>query len=411
MVRRGVIPSPPLYKGRAGGVVKDGAGNGDYMDFMKNIKACPRNIKRGTISFYKSFCIVPRFRGDDVWIPAQDTAGMTRRGDRGNDRGGDRGNDKGQSDERGFVLVLAIIIMAAMTAIGLAVVTTSTTDMMIARNEMESKKAFYLAQSGLEEAIGRMNLLSASARFVGESSEQKTHRKSGGGTAYAGQTFYSHSGANALNPTGLGGTYEVRVDYTRENAATWCNDAGCSGTHLYVTSPTAEEIVLYCTGWGFIGSGVMINCPGGQPVYKVTSTGTTASGTVAKIVAYVASSSLNVVPPGNTILFTEGAIDIGGGGSINGVVASDENTVGGDGGCVASCVDESATTAWTNPPDTMNNYIGVDIVELKNMADYPSPYDQSLATDTYSPAGQWGEVCAAAGDGTAGDIATHICEK
>ena len=73
--------------------------------------------------------------------------------------------------------------MAAMTAIGLAVVTTSTTDVMIARNEMESKKAFYLAQSGLEEAMGRMNLLAANARFVGENSAQKTQRKSGGGGA------------------------------------------------------------------------------------------------------------------------------------------------------------------------------------------------------------------------------------
>src|SRR3990170_8734506 len=133
------------------------------MDFMKNIKACPRNLKRGTSSFYKSFRIVPRFRGDDVWIPAQNTAGMTKMGV--------RGNDKGWKDERGFVLVLAIIIMAAMTAIGLAVVTTSTTDVMIARNEMESKKAFYLAQSGLEEAMGRMNLNSTGGvlnpRFVG----------------------------------------------------------------------------------------------------------------------------------------------------------------------------------------------------------------------------------------------------
>ena len=168
-------------------------------------------------------------------------------------------------DEKGFVLVLAIIIMAAMTAIGLAVVTTSTTDVMIARNEMESKKAFYLAQSGLEEAIGRMNVLSANARFVGEDSGQKAYRKTGvcvgtcANPSYDGQTFYSHSGANALSPAGLGGTYEVRVDYAREAAETWCNNAGCTGTETHVTTPEDEEIVLYCKegagNFGFVGGG------------------------------------------------------------------------------------------------------------------------------------------------------------
>ena len=327
---------------------------------------------------------------------------------------------KNMKDEKGFVLVLAIIIMAAMTAIGLAVVTTSTTDVMIARNEMESKKAFYLAQSGLEEAIGRMNVLSSNARFVGEDSGQKAYRKTGTcvglcpNPSYDGQTFFSHSGANALSPAGLGGTYEVRVDYAREAAATWCNDGGvCTGTETHVTTPTDEEIVLYCKegagNFGFVGGGAMTNCSGAQPVYKVTSTGTTSTGTAATIVAYVASSSLNVVPPGNTILFTEGAIAIGGGGSINGAVASFENTIVGT--CAGVCVDESVATIplWT--AGGMQDYIGVDIAELKNMADYPSPYDQSLANDNYNPGGEWGTVCDDAGDGSAADIDTHICDN
>ena len=311
--------------------------------------------------------------------------------------------------------------MAAMTAIGLAVVTTSTTDVMIARNEMESKKAFYLAQSGLEEALGRMHLRATNARFVGENSAQKAYRKlSTMPVAIYGAGFPGTPGnsfpSSVLNVAGLGGTYNVTVDYAREEAGTWSDDGGAfTDTEPHIPG---NQVVRYCTGFGFSGTGVPTNCDSGQPVYEVTSTGTTSSGTVATIVAYAASSMLNVLPPGDTILFTEGGISIGAGPlkTINGRVASFSVTVA---GCeiAKNCDDRSGDIPGWSPLWTaggMTDYIGVNIDELKNMADYPSPYDQSAANVTYDTGDGWGTVCST---GTVNDTtdpavkSAHDCDN
>ena len=364
------------------------------MDFMEKIKLVPAGIKQRTPS-PQSSPHPPISKAE-----AEGEEAKTKR--------------QGWGDERGFVLVLAIIIMAAMTAIGLAVVTTSTTDMMIARNEMESKKAFYLAQSGLEEAMGRMGLSATGGvlnpRFVGENSAEKTARKADTPPYdydYGGDDFESHSGANALSPAGLGGTYAVEVDYAREAADTWSynNPADASDDADEVAN---NEVVLYCFDYYFVGTGVPTNCTAGQPVYKIRSTGTTSAGTRAVVVAYVASSMLNVLPPGNTILFTEGAIN--GGNNIGGLFASDEGVVA---GCdTAECIanNKSGTVAWVD--GGMQDYIGVDVNELKNMADLTwdqgagSPQIPSDLTTGFNT------VCSTNPAGaTQDDINLHICDN
>jgi len=51
-------------------------------------------------------------------------------------------------DNEGFALILALVVMAAMTAIGIGALLLSTTDMLIARNDRDAKSAFYLAETG-----------------------------------------------------------------------------------------------------------------------------------------------------------------------------------------------------------------------------------------------------------------------
>ncbi|MBI5560739.1 MAG: pilus assembly PilX N-terminal domain-containing protein, partial [Deltaproteobacteria bacterium] len=94
-------------------------------------------------------------------------------------------------DERGFALVLSLVVMAAMTAIGIAAVMTSTTDMLIARNDREAKTGFFLAESGIEEAIGRMDLAMSHARYVGESFAERQTRIAGTPTTFAANSCTS----------------------------------------------------------------------------------------------------------------------------------------------------------------------------------------------------------------------------
>ncbi len=72
-------------------------------------------------------------------------------------------------NEKGFVLILALVTMIAMTVIGLSAVMNMTTDLQLARNERESKLAFQLADAGINEAMARLKLtLTPSPPYVGE---------------------------------------------------------------------------------------------------------------------------------------------------------------------------------------------------------------------------------------------------
>jgi hypothetical protein len=302
-------------------------------------------------------------------------------------------------DESGFAIILALLIMAAMTAIGIAVLVTSTTDIMIARNTKEAKTAFFLADTGIEEAIARVDLNEVDNRFMGETIDEKLTREAGTTTTFV-STAFSSDGTGDLNLSGLGGRYDVTIIYAIESSATWCDGVvmgsggdGCTG-----------EIVLYCTDYGFSGLGVPSNCTNALPVYQIDSTGTTtATGTVASVRAHIAGSSLNVVPPGDSILFTEGGIYIQTGKTVNGNVASTDAQVN---NCTGDCTDISSNTEITgwNEGD-MENYLGIAINNIGTYADLQ--YSQSGTSVANYDTSDWGTPC----DGTdTGNVeTTHIC--
>ena len=106
--------------------------------------------------------------------------------------------DKLPQGNKGFVLVLALVTMLAMTVIGLSVVMNMTTDMQLSRNERDAKISFQLAEAGINEAIARLHQPVSSARYIGELSGDanyrtitlETHRaqgrRGGGGAARGG---------------------------------------------------------------------------------------------------------------------------------------------------------------------------------------------------------------------------------
>ena len=57
---------------------------------------------------------------------------------------------KALDNERGAVLVVALLIMAVMSLIGTAAITTSTIDIQISTNTRTARQAFYCADGGVE---------------------------------------------------------------------------------------------------------------------------------------------------------------------------------------------------------------------------------------------------------------------
>ncbi len=60
-------------------------------------------------------------------------------------------------DERGVVLVMALIMLCLMTIIGTAVSNTSSIETMISGVEKDKREAFYVAEAGIDHVKGLLN--------------------------------------------------------------------------------------------------------------------------------------------------------------------------------------------------------------------------------------------------------------
>jgi hypothetical protein len=68
-------------------------------------------------------------------------------------------------DEKGSVLVIALIMLVLLTILGITATTTSNIEVQIANNERNYKQAFYVANAGIEHA--RASLAAALAQYQG----------------------------------------------------------------------------------------------------------------------------------------------------------------------------------------------------------------------------------------------------
>ncbi len=75
------------------------------------------------------------------------------------------------ANENGSVMVIALLIMAILTIIGISAINQSNIDLMIARNEREYKQNFFRSEAAANEALQRIDnadaddLLSESTTF------------------------------------------------------------------------------------------------------------------------------------------------------------------------------------------------------------------------------------------------------
>ena len=59
-------------------------------------------------------------------------------------------------EERGNILVVTILVLVAVSMIGTTLAVMSSTDLKISGNQRTNTTALYVAESGLNEVIGRI---------------------------------------------------------------------------------------------------------------------------------------------------------------------------------------------------------------------------------------------------------------
>lgn len=268
------------------------------------------------------------------------------------------------ADNKGFVLVLALITMLAMTIIGLSVVMNMTTDMQLSRNERDAKTAFQLAEAGINEAIARLHLPTSSARHIGELTGDANYRTINWNSDNAKNFGFGNANSNRQSADSL--NYTVAIRYLDEsNPEGFCDSNAASPNNSgNASSPPAScnnatpEIVMFGKDFGM---GTLTNISYGKhPVYSITSTGT-SNGTGRTIVAYIGATNLNTDT--EAAINTNGCININGGSTT---VTGGVKEAGG-GGCT-TCND-SIGGCGVKASDPMNTYLGPDIADVIDFAD------------------------------------------
>lgn len=258
---------------------------------------------------------------------------------------------KDDSGEKGFVLILALVTMVAMTLIGISLVSNMTTDIQLSRNERESKIAFQLAEAGINEAIARTRLATNNGNYAGEPA----------GSVYPRNLAWT---TNFTSYDGL--AYNVTVRYLGEgNSEGFCDDNDVNNTSATAVIPPAacddapEEAVMYGQDFNINSSVTKIRY-GKLPVYRITSTGT-VNNTTRTVEAFIGGSSINTDTEYG--LNTNGCINVSGGPAMN----------------LESVIQSSACGACNvpNPPgcntkatsDDMNTFLGDTLDAIIELAD------------------------------------------
>jgi len=269
-------------------------------------------------------------------------------------------------DERGFVLILALVTMVAMTIIGITMVMNMTTDMQLARNEREAKTAFQLAEAGINEAIARMHLSTTNAKYIGELTTDANYRTTSWNLNNTeGKNFGLGYGGNRESADGL--NYEVSITYLDEsNYEGFCdsNNNVSPNNSLNATSPptacddATAEVVMYGQDFN-IDSSITAISWGKQPVYRLVSTGT-SNGTTRTIEAYVGASSLNTDTEYG--INTNACVTVAGGANTLGAVRQGSGC-----GCDAQLTNGCASNKSAS--DDLDWYLGEQLSTVITMAD------------------------------------------
>lgn len=275
-----------------------------------------------------------------------------------------------KKDERGFILVLALVTMLAMTIIGLSVVMNMTTDMQLSSNERDSKAAFQLAEAGVQEAMSRIRLSSGSDRYIGEHPSDAGYRTLAWNSD--GSKDFSSGSGDADRRSADNLMYGVTIEYLAEgNPEGFCdgNSSGpnSSGNHpdpnstTWTCNDSPEELVMYGRDFNLVSTSTYVTY-GKFPVYKVTSAGT-SNNITRTIVAYVGASELNTDTEYG--INTNACIDVSGNASSIGVVKQGPGC-----GCDAKIISSGGSCAPNKASeDDMDTYLGEDISKIIEYAD------------------------------------------
>jgi len=290
-----------------------------------------------------------------------------------------------KDDQTGMTLMIVMLLLFLLTLLGMTMYFMSSTDLKISRNVYTGTRAFYAAESGLSEAIGRLNLSTTDPEYDAAMYDNPPYDSS------SDDWTYSFSGE-----LDNGDRYEVTIQHKVDT-----NDLDPDGV--------TDEIVTYAKGFFTDALHYYPAAGTGYAVEEIRSKGISADGEVVMVLE-ITKFPMDVKAKGavsaNSTVELRGNFEANGfdhdmdgnllpsgtGQDVPGVVTTSDNTVEIIGSSDAEgdppIVDkdngggwDTSDPAWGAYPNSPGDVLGLSETEAAAFfadADYYGPYDGNI---------------------------------
>ena len=160
-------------------------------------------------------------------------------------------------DEKGAALVTGLLLVLVLTILGMVAMATTSMELKIARNDRSSKKVFYLAEAGIEDARSRMQGGASSSPIY------DTQPTNASWTAFIGTELktqgkgYLESNSNHIRYTSLNPSmkYVVTVTHKLDGSGNILRWGDSSGDGIPEENTTTGKDIYIITSEGYSSDG------------------------------------------------------------------------------------------------------------------------------------------------------------
>lgn len=295
---------------------------------------------------------------------------------------------------RGAALVTALMFLLILTMLGLASIMTSSTEMLISRNDRLNKLSLDYANAGVQEALARLDLQTGGLKLGNYTSKALSANP-------ASHWQFSSTQAGADPFINFSGT----VVYRLEDALHYRDML--SGTPYNTAN---HRVVGYSKDCGYSKSPVAA-IANAFPVYQIDCTGWVKSGneqaSSSRVTIEVSRNTINVDVPAAfysaACITGNGNIGVDGGTTL--AYATNCTGAGGDGMDVhgaASHIDSTLSPKYNTSTfenmtaNSSSNFLGMSLDDLKSMAYSTNTYYEMNGASSWNPtygapAPPWGD--------------------
>jgi Tfp pilus assembly protein PilX len=290
-----------------------------------------------------------------------------------------------RDDQSGMTLMIVMLLLFLLTLLGMTMYFMSSTDLKISRNVYTGTRAFYAAESGISEAIGRLNLSSTDPEYDAAMFDNPPYDSTSLGWSYSFSGELDNGDKYDVTIEHKADTNDLDGDAVTDEIVTYDKGFFTDMTHYYPAAGTGYAIeVIRSKGISADGEVVMVLEITKFPM-DVKAKGAVSANSTVELRGNFEANGFDHDMDGNLL-------PAGTGNDVPGVITTSDNSVDLIGASEANgdppIIDEDngggwdpADAAWGPYPESPGDVLGLTDAEAAAFfadADYYGPYDGDI---------------------------------